>query len=304
MKHTASITFFLLAIFLITQITGLTLLRFYGIGDISMKDGVVTIDHSQTVEDFSPQTSGVGSFIYLVSAILIGTVLVLAIIRFNKPMVWKWWFFLAVAISIGVVFSAVLGVYWLAFIIGGVLAFLKLRWPNVLIHNFTEILMYSGIMLLLAPRLDLFWAIMLLLVVSAYDMFAVWKSKHMVKMAVFQTKSKMFAGLMIPYGGAAGPARESKDVPASQMLSKKGHKNAILGGGDVAFPLIFSGVLMEHLILTGVEPNLALAKSLIVSVMVTVSLLALFLFAKKDRFYPAMPIVTAGCLVGAVIALL
>ncbi|HEY9701428.1 MAG TPA: hypothetical protein V6C58_03225, partial [Allocoleopsis sp.] len=91
-------------------------------------------------------------------------------------------------------------------------------------------------------------------------------------------------------------------------------KNAILGGGDIVFPLIFIGALMNSMILSSVQINPAVSielikqeaflKSLIVVTSSTISLTLLFFFAKKDRFYPAMPFLTIGCLVGWLITLL
>ena len=81
-------------------------------------------------------------------------------------------------------------------------------------------------------------------------------------------------------------------------------KNAILGGGDVAFPLIFSGVAMENFILKGLSPIIAFQQSLVIVLFTTIAVFGLFTFAKKNKFYPAMPFITIGCLVGYAITLL
>jgi hypothetical protein len=86
-------------------------------------------------------------------------------------------------------------------------------------------------------------------------------------MAKFQTKEGIFPGFMIPYG---------KD------------RVAILGGGDVGFPLIFAGVVYS------VYGLLAL----IVPVTVAISLFLLFYFGEKSKYYPAMPFLSIGCFVG------
>ena len=83
------------------------------------------------------------------------------------------------------------------------------------------------------PLLNIFYAYILLIILSLYDMYAVWKSKHMVKMAKFQTRSGIFAGLLIPYG--------------FKKAKKKGMvkvKTAVLGGGDIGFPLLFAGTIL------------------------------------------------------------
>jgi len=92
--------------------------------------------------------------------------------------------------------------------------------------------------------------------------------------------------------------------PVKEGKVKKGAKKvkiAILGGGDMAFPLLFSAAVMEHLILVQGVPKInALFQTLLISVGATAMLGLLFWKAKKDRFYPAMPFLTVGCLIGYV----
>ena len=105
-------------------------------------------------------------------------------------------------------------------------------------------------------------------------MYAVWKSKHMIKLAKFQTKLKTFAGLFIPYAK---------------------NKVALLGGGDIAFPLLFAGaVLLQK----------GLYSSILVIIYSALALTLLFLFGKKKKFYPAMPFISLGCFIGYLISLI
>lgn len=313
MKHSALVTFFLVFIFLVSQIVGLFLIKSISGNVIVDENGKKVIAPDAGLAEFTPKTEGAGSLLYIVIAIGIGTVLVLLIAKYNKVNIWKVWFFFAVAMATGIALKVLLKdvlfglLVYLPWIIGGLLALAKLLWRNVIVYNVAEILMYAGIALILAPILTVFWAILLLVLISAYDMYAVWKSKHMVTMAKFQQGTNVFAGLMIPYKRkatmsgkvASKTAREGK-VP----LSKGEPTVAILGGGDVAFPLIFEGVILRDLILKGATPALAFAQSLIIVGTTTIALALLFYFAKKDRFYPAMPFISAGCLLGWLVLLL
>jgi len=105
-------------------------------------------------------------------------------------------------------------------------------------------------------------------------MIAVWKTKHMISMAKFQAKAKIFAGFLVPYGK---------------------NKTAVLGGGDIGFPLLFSGVILKS--------SGFLEASLVVTA-VTISLALLFFFGSKNKFYPAMPYLTAGCFFGYLLTFL
>ena len=310
MKHTAIVTVFLVSIFIITQLVGLALIN----KDIQSVEFNATtnqtvIVHSAQTEEIRPQTQGAGSFVFMLLGVLIGTIIVLLLVKFEKPNIWKVWFFLAVWITISIALQVIVKV-WIAMTIAIFLAIFKVYRPNVITHNITEVLMYSGIAVLLVPIFNIFWSIMLLLAISVYDIIAVWHSKHMVKMAQFQTRSRVFAGLMIPY------RRKEKKVVAgfAHKAALGGEKhakkhapeitNAILGGGDVAFPLIFTGVVMEKMILDGATKMAAFSQSLIITITTAIALTLLFFFAKKDKFYPAMPFITAGCLVGWVVVML
>jgi presenilin-like A22 family membrane protease len=171
--------------------------------------------------------------------------------------------------------------------------------------------MYAGLAVLIAPILSLGWAIALLIIISVYDMYAVWRSKHMVVMAQAQAKNNMFAGLYLPKAAEKVRRKTPSDsarttahgariaVPPSPVGSA-----AILGGGDIAFPLLFSCVTMDWLIMNGTGQVDALYATTIITATVTVALVLLLFFARKDRFYPAMPFLAAGCLVGLGIILL
>jgi len=300
MKHNISVTAVIISFFFLTQIFGLFLIN-EDINSVQEINGTIVIEHQDTSIGPRPETTGFGSFIYLVLAVFIGTILILIIIRYGKVKLWKTWFFLAIFFSMSISLGVLINKKP-AFLLAFILAILKLFKKNVLIHNLTEVLMYSGLAVLLVPIFDLFWVFMLLIAISLYDMYAVWKSKHMVKMAQFQAKSKLFAGLMIPYEEKKEIYLKMPQKPNKKV--KKKVKNAILGGGDVAFPLIFSGVVMETLIKNGVSLTTAFFQTSIISITTTIAIFGLFVFAKKDKFYPAMPIVTAGCTVGYLIVLL
>ncbi len=314
MKHNLTITLMLLSFFLLAQVTGLWLINKDSTVAVNA-EGDIVVSHGDTSLGDRPQTEGFGSFLYLVIGIAIGTILVLILVKFKQANIWKYWFFLAVwmalSLSIGVLVKAkILFNYDVAMLLALVLAIWKIWKPNIFIHNITEVLVYSGIAVLLVPIFDVFWAIMLLIAISIYDMYAVWKSKHMVKMAKFQTKSNVFAGLMIPYkmkdmkvqkssiNGKFAKKLDTSTIPKSKP------KTAILGGGDVVFPLIMTGAVMEGLLREGLTKSQAFMQSSIMILTTTIALALLFFFAKKDRFYPAMPFVTAGCLIGWAIVLL
>lgn len=295
MKHTWTITALLLVLFVGTQLIGLFLIQ-QSIADVAVDQdtGNIEVVYEETAIGERPQTSGVGSFLYLLFGVAVATGIMLLLVKYKKIVFWKVWYFLAVTVTTSVALGVLLPAL-IAVAIGIVLAVFKLWKRNIFTHNLTEVLIYAGIAVLLAPLFNLLWASMLLLAISAYDAYAVWKSKHMVKMAEFQTKADMFAGLFIPYKRkqAAHPVPDQPPRPV-----KKRANSAVLGGGDLAFPLIFSGVVLGWLIQQGYAVGTAFWLTLFVTLFSAIALGGLFFAAKKDRFYPAMPFLSAGCFVG------
>jgi presenilin-like A22 family membrane protease len=132
--------------------------------------------------------------------------------------------------------------------------------------------------------MNVFAAIVLMVLLSMYDMYAVWQSKHMIKMAKFQTKSGIFAGVLLPYKMPKFSFKKKKKKTKPSLV-----RTAILGGGDIGFPLIFSGVILK---------TYGFHLSLVMPVAISISLLALLMLGKKKHFYPAIPFLTMGCLAG------
>ena len=82
----------------------------------------------------------------------------------------------------------------------------------------------------------------------------------------------------------------SLKTTSTQKLKKKSKgRVAMLGGGDIAFPLIFAGVMLKEF---------GLWQSLIIPFFALAGLVTLLLIGKEKKFYPAMPFISAGCLLG------
>ena len=279
MKHSASTTAILISIFVLAQLIGLiTLDRYYQYE----KDEIIYEQLPLGLE--RPEVQEEHSWIYITLALLFGTMLMLGLIRYNMHSMVKLWLFLAVTIALILAFSAYMP-QEIAVILAISIAFLKIRYQNMYIHNMAEIFMYGGIAVLFHEMLSVTIAALLLIIIAGYDMFAVWKSKHMVKMANYQTAHRIFAGAMVaPF--------EIEKKSTTRESKKKQHKKvpvAILGGGDIAFPLLFAGAIMK---------TYSINAAFIIVICTTIALTLLFIGAKKGKFYPAIPFLTIGCFVG------
>ncbi len=258
MKHTLRITLILVILFLLAQIIGLIITNRY-------------LEKNLPYNIERPNIKKETSFFPILTIVLIATFIIYLIARFKAIRLWKLWFFFSVVLTLSISFSAFIQQN-IAFLLAILLSIFKVFKPNVIVHNFTELFIYGALSAIFVPVLSLISISILLVLISIYDIIAVWKTKHMVKLAKFQTRLRIFAGLLIPY--------------------KNG--NAILGGGDIGFPLLFSGVLLNNFGF----------KAFIVPFVVSLALFILFLKSEKKKFYPAMPFLTIGCFIGYLVLIL
>ncbi len=288
MKHPPFVVALLLALFLSANFIGLFVLDRYVDKAATSETGVISYRELPAGIQ-RPDVSPDRSYIFIGIAILIGTALLLLIIKFHKFRLWKLWYFLSVFVTIAVALAAFLPAV-MAWLLSLAAALWKVFRPNFIIHNLTELFIYGGLAVIFVPVMNLFSALILLLLISAYDAYAVWKSGHMVKMAKFQAASRLFAGLAVPKSLSQLPKTTSSVSPAVKAVKDDGNV-AILGGGDIGFPLLFAGVVMSQF---------GFLKALIIPVFASLGLAFLFAISRKGRFYPAMPFVSAGCLIGYV----
>ena len=304
MKHTIKITVILVILFFFSQIVGLFIVNNYIDHEKTQETGEIVgkeITIAGQVIERPPEKGLIG---YILAAILIGTVLLLFLIKIKAVRVWKFWFFLSVWLLLSIALAPFV-TKQLAWIVALIFAVWKVLKPNVIIHNLTEVFVYGGLAAIFVPipGFKVWHAFILLLIISIYDMIAVWKIKHMITLAKFQTESKVFAGLFVPYHRKKELKRVRITKTEKIIPVKKKVTNAILGGGDIGFPLVFAGVVMKELMVTNPE-WLGFFKALIIPFSVSIALLILFIKSKKDTFYPAMPFLTIGCLVGYGVLLL
>ena len=313
MKHSVTITATLLLIFVLAQFYGLFVVSEYIDIEESAKTGkTVPRDEMYANGKITPVLVENESFswIYLVIPVLFGTLAVLLLIKFKQGNLWKFWFFFSVVLTLTLALIPLFArlfknipfisehLYGMTLFVAALLAYFKVFRNQIFIHNLTEIFIYGGLAALLVPLFNVFAITIALLLFALYDMYAVWKSKHMIAMAKFQTEQKVFAGLYIPYtvdkkqGAVPVALEKQKSMKTLKKIPSetKTMSTAILGGGDVAFPLLFSGVLLKT---TG-----GFVAPVITTLTTTCALALLFYYGEKGKFYPAIPFIAGGCFVG------
>jgi len=186
MKHNVRVSLIIVGLFLVAQFIGLFIVNSYFEKELPF--GIERPEYQKEV-----------SYIPIIIAVVIATALALILIKFGAQKIWKIWFFLASLYLLTIAFGSFLDQ---RIALGGAVLFTSIRYfrPSIISHNFVELFVYSGIAALFVPILSILSISILLLVIMVYDAIAVWKTKHMIKLAKFQAKAKVFAGLAIPYG--------------------------------------------------------------------------------------------------------
>ena len=301
--------------FLVTQLIGLYVVSNYSTtrienGDIVNVSGQPLPYGLETPEIEKP--SDYQSVFYMILfAFIIAITIIFFLTKIKAEFILKAWFFLVVTLALGITFNSFFQIKyaWLiALAIALPLAFLKIFKRNFLLHNATELLIYPGIAAIFVPILN-FWTILILLgIISLYDMWAVWHSGIMQKMAKYQINTlKIFSGFFVPYLSKK-IRMKIKEAKKSKSKKKSIKVNiALLGGGDVIFPLITAGVILKtkvslpfglHEFIGGFIPALFVIGGAMLG------LGFLFFISKKKKFYPAMPFITAGILLGIILSYL
>ena len=307
MKHSIKITLILLSMFFVTQLIGLGVVGFYSPHQVE-----VAVNNTESVnyttynlpygmdppQDTNPQINLV-SFVFAI-AIAVGIMLLL--MKVGAEIFLRGWFFIVVTFAISITLNAALFGFGpaasiAAFLIALGLSFFKIFKRGIVVHNITELMIYPGIASIFVPLLNIPTVSILLILISIYDMYAVWHSGFMQKMAKYQMeKVRVFSGFFVPYLG-----KEQREMIAKAKKSKKKDNKkmkvniALLGGGDVVFPIILAGVVLH---------TWGLIPALIISIGATIALGLLFYYSEKGKFYPAMPFISAGCFIALGIAYL
>lgn len=167
------------------------------------------------------------------------------------------------------------------------LLFLTLKISRVFVQNLAVIFGISGISAILGLSLTPLMAVVVLVVLSFYDIVSVYLTGHMVKMAQNMIRAKAVFGLIIP-SSFNGFWEKAKDI-------KPGGNFMILGSGDLALPLV---------LVTSLVP-VSLSRALVVAVFSMVGLFVmhlLFVNQKERRAMAALPPIAVMSIIGYLIS--
>ncbi|MFA5173626.1 MAG: presenilin family intramembrane aspartyl protease [Candidatus Pacearchaeota archaeon] len=302
MKHNWKITGIIIAMFLITQLIGIWIVNSYQ---------TQTLPYGMQPPEEIKQVEGTGLLIQIMISFAFAIFLLFILTKIKAEKFLRAWFFIVTILAISLTLNVVLfkmnliHASIIAVVIALPLAFFKIFKRNILIHNITELMIYPGIAAVFVSILGVLGIILLLLAISLYDIWAVWHSGFMQKMAKYQMNTlKVFGGFFIPYIKRHDRVKikniKQKYKGKSEKIMENAFKKAkikinlaILGGGDIVFPIIASGVFLK---VYGV------GSALIIALSASLGLLYLLINSEKGKFYPAMPFLTIAMYIGMVIS--
>lgn len=230
------------------------------------------------------------SFWKFVIGFLLATLFIFLIIRFlkskkEKGIIFKITFVLAVSLG-GLLFLEAWLPEPLPLILISFLIFWWWKSPSVLNQDILIIFGIAGMSSVLGLSLTPLIVIVLLILFSVYDFVAVYKTKHMIKMAKEMLESRAILAFIIP--------PDLKNFQESLEKIQPGGKFLILGGGDVVFPLLFCTSLVP----------LGIFNSLIVAIFSLIGLFFSFYIFLKQKVrapIPALPPIAIFSIIGYLI---
>ena len=219
--------------------------------------------------------------IYLFGYILLITMVLLLLIKFKKKLIY---FIEAVSIffSSWIVFDLIIS-YPIGYPIGVVFAialtYWKMKYPTYLSQNIALIFAVAGAGAVIGASFSVLPVMAFILLLSIYDFFSVFISKHMIYLAKAITEK--------PTAFTAAIPTKTKNYTHTFQL----------GGGDLVIPLVFAvSVLNAH--------GLISALSSLAGALIALILLFKFIMKKPGLALPALPPLAAGAFIGFALSLI
>ncbi len=134
---------------------------------------------------------------------------------------------------------------WVTFLI--LVAFLSVK--NVLTHNIGIILAIAGVGSLLGLAIYPRTVVIIMVILSFYDIIAVYVTGHMIKIAKTMIESGSIFGFIIPsqMSGFFSHKKEAQDqVGVGTGLPGQGSRFMILGSGDIGLPVILASSVVRY----------------------------------------------------------
>ena len=198
-------------------------------------------------------------------------------------------FFLVVALIAGTHFILSAWYRWPYDIVGAVmLAVLLWRMPRVAVHDVAVMFGIGGLATILGLSITPLVAVVLLAVLSVYDIISVYRTRHMVTLARRMMTSGAVFGFLVPARLSGFLLRRDDALNARAVM--------MLGSGDIGLPLVLATSAVSQSVIAAL---FVAAASLIGVAMMH------WLFVHQERPAPmaALPPIAAAAIIGYLLAI-
>ena len=216
----------------------------------------------------------------------IGTAIVLGLIRIMHGGRFLRFFFLFAMFSGTLITMNIFVSDMWAFIISLALILFYIFLPYVWLHNAILVLTLPGIAALIGSSLSPWTAVAILLIMSVYDYVAVYKTKHMVKMAKAMISGRAIFAMIFPEHWKGFISHLNEAHPGEGFM--------MLGTGDFVFPLIMA---VSAYAVSPAAAWMVFAFSLLGLLLMHL----IFVFQKVRKPMPALPPLAVSAILGFVI---
>ncbi len=249
-----------------------------------------TQHNPQIRKDVNAQVSSINIGSFFLAFFIVTLLFFILLPLFKKrPFFLRTFFLISVLIGLDVTIS----ILWsepYALIVATGLAALLTFFPRVIVHDILFVAALAGISFMLTLSLDISSIIIVLGILSLYDVAAVYLTKHMVKMASIPARQGVFMGIILP------EKKKNYFKPNPRFAPGIKKDFFFLGGGDIVLPLMLPVAIAHQ----------SIVQSAVVFFFLILGILLLnyaFSCQKAKRPMPALPPLVLAVILGYVVAL-
>ncbi len=251
--------------------------------------GIISIFSVAKIYEFGEISTTPISWWQFLLAFGIGTAVILGLIRIMHGGLFLRIFFLmalfsGTLITLGIFLNDVWSLFFSLFLV-----VIYNFYPYVWFHNLILILTLPGIAAVLGASLTPYAAAILLIFMSVYDYIAVYKTKHMVKMAKAMIAGRAIFAMIYPEHWHGFKSHLNEAHPGEGFM--------MLGTGDFVFPIIMA---TSAYAVSAAAAWIVLAVSLLGLLLMHL----IFISQKVRRPMPALPPLAAFAILGFVLAII
>lgn len=234
-------------------------------------------------------TPGLSVLDFLLSFFL-ATIIILILLRLFKRSVIAFEIIFAFTVFVGslIVFETFFDEL-VAFLLAILVAAVRFLIPRVWIQNAVIIISVAGISAWLGLSFSLLAILVILLILSIYDVIAVYKTKHMVSMFRDLMEKGVYFSTIVP------ERTEQLSHNLTEVQPEKGF--LFLGTGDTAIPLMFAVSALPFKLIS----SLAIMIGALLGIF---AMHLLFISQKERRPMPALPPIALGSIIGFLVSLI